>query len=329
MALVVAAIFGVIVAVIVYQAQIRGLLPIISGNPSKSASLKIQTLIQEENAIISVVENASSAIVSIGLVGLKGDSLKTGTGFIADSKGIIITNKYTVSDPGQYIVTTKDGQKFEVRNIYKDPNLDLSLLLIDASNLKALNLGDSSALKLGQTIIAVGQLKQAINVSVGVVSGLDKVIQTDAFINAGNSGGPLLSSAGQVIGVNLAATAGSLNLNSAIPINAVKQLIEGAAQVSLKPILGLTYKFALKDTALTGGPEGAIIQEVLNGEPADKAGLQTGDIIIKINGKVVDTENIVSDTVSQGKIGQQIELTIWRNGKELNIKAILSAAPNP
>lgn len=317
-ALVLSAILGVVIAVIVYQAQIRGLVPVISGNPVKPETLKIQTLIQEENAVTSVVEKSSSAIVSISLEGTKIDSTKTGTGFIIDSKGIIITNKYIVSESGQYVVTTKDGQKFEVRNIYKDPNLDLSLLLIDASSLKVLDLGDSSELKLGQTVIAIGQMKQAVNVSTGVVSKLSDLIQTDAVINSENSGGPLLSLSGQVVGVNLAIS-GSPSFGSAIPINSVKQLIASTDKGSSKPVLGLIYKFI---------SSGAAVQDVTSGGAADKAGIKIGDIITKINGKAVDMENVVSDTISQSKVGQQIELSFLRSGQELTVKAALSASSN-
>ena len=328
-ALALAAALGVIAAIIVYQAQIRGLIPVISGSPAKPESLKIQTVIQEENAVTSVVESALPSIVTISLSGVKNENAGGGVGFVVDKKGLIVTNKHSVSEPGQYVVMTNDGQKFEVKNVYKDPNLDLSLLLIDASNLKALDLGDSSKLKLGQTVIAMGQSKQSVNVSVGVVAGLNNLIQTDALINSDNSGGPLLSSAGQVVGVNLVVS-GSQNFGLAIPVNALEQLIASISQGPTKPILGLTYKFISKDlVALNGNPPpGASIQAVSDGGPADKAGIKVGDIITKINGQAVDTENVISDTVSKGKIGQQLELTILRNGQELTAKAVLSAVPN-
>lgn len=327
-ALALAAALGVIAAVIVYQAQIRGLIPVISGSPAKPESLKIQTVIREENAVTSVVESALPSIVTISPSGVKNENVGGGVGFVVDKKGLIVTNKHSVSEPGQYVVMTNDGQKFEVKNVYKDPNLDLSLLLIDASNLKALDLGDSSKLKLGQTVIAMGQSKQSVNTSVGVVAGLNNLIQTDALINSDNSGGPLLSSAGQVVGVNLVVS-GSQNFGLAIPVNALEQLIASISQGPTKPILGLTYKFISKDlVALSGNPPGASIQAVSDGGPADKAGIKVGDIITKINGQAVDTENVISDTISKGKVGQQLELTAWRNGQELTVKAVLSAASN-
>jgi len=326
--LVIAVFLGVISAVIVYQAQINGLMPIVSKKTVKPESLKIQNLIQEENAVISVVEKSSPSIVSISLAGTESDNVKTGTGFVVDSSGVIITSKNIVSDFRQYVVETKDGQKFEVRNIYKDPNFDLSLLIVNANNLKALDLGDSSELKLGQTIIAMGQKEQAINVTVGVVSSLNSLIQTDTLIDSDNLGGPLLSLAGQVVGVNLERV-GSNNLSSAIPINSVKQLIASINKGFLKPFLGLTYKFISKDIAvLSGDPPGAFIQAVSENGPADKVGIKAGDIIVKINGNPVDGESVVSDDIMKGKIGQQIELTVLRNGKELIVKAVLESAFN-
>lgn len=311
-------ILGIIVAFIIYQAQIRGLFPFIDRSAIKDG-MKIQTLVKEENAVISVIEKASPAVVSISLEGDKKNSIKKGIGFIADSKGIIISDKNTVSELGQYIVATADGQKFEVRSVYRNPALELSLLIIDANNLKALELGDSSLLKLGQTVIALGQSKQAVNVSAGVVSGLSDFIQTDAVINIDNLGGPLLSASGQVVGVNLK-SAGSQGFGLAVPINSVKQLIASVKENSFKPILGLTYKFI---------PIGAFVQEVTPGGSADRAGIKVEDVIVKINGREVDTENIVSDVIANSRIGQQVEIILLRSGKELIIKAILSAKANP
>lgn len=326
MALTSAIILGVIAALIIYQAQIRGLIPVISGNPIKPESIKIQTVIQEENAVTSVVENAAPSIVTITLSGGKDESSKAGTGFIVDSRGLIVTNKHTVSDPGQYVVMTKEGQKFEVKNVYKDQNLDLSLVRVDASDLKALELGDSSKLRLGQTVIAMGRSGQ-LGVSVGVISAFGNLIQTDALITLSNSGGPLLSSAGQVIGINLAMP-GASNFGSAIPINSLKQLIDASAQSS-KPFLGLTYKFISgEEASLKRTAQGASVLEISGSGPADRAGLKIGDIITKINGQTIDSENKVFDIVSRGNPGQQLDLTIWRNGQNLTMKATLETAPN-
>ncbi|MCL4384280.1 trypsin-like peptidase domain-containing protein [Patescibacteria group bacterium] len=169
-------------------------------------------------------------------------SQNIGSGFVVDSNGLIVTNKHVVSQQGAtYSVITNDGKEYSVDKITTDPNNDLALLRINAQNLKAISLGDSSNLKLGQTVYAVGTpLGQFTNtVTNGIVSGLgrgitagsdlqgyverlDNVIQTNAAINPGNSGGPLINSSGQVIGINTAIAPNGQNIGFAIPVNVIK-----------------------------------------------------------------------------------------------------------
>ena len=218
---------GILVAVGLYSAQVRGLLPS-NGQFPKIQTQETKTIVQEENAIISVVEKTSPSVVAIGVSQKvinpfdpfalpKREDATIGTGFVVSQKGIIVTNKHVLSEAsGRFTVITRDGEKYETKRIYRDPILDLALVQIDASNLKALELGDSSKLKVGQTAIAIGNaLGRFTNtVTTGVISGLgrkvvagdpfegsfeslDNLIQTDAAINPGNSGGPLLNSSGQ------------------------------------------------------------------------------------------------------------------------------------
>lgn len=348
---------GVVSAIAFYQAQIRGLIP--SGNiklPQPSLNQETRTIIQEENAIISVVEKTSPSVVAIGVSRRvinpfdpfsvpRREDATIGTGFVVSDKGIIVTNKHVVSDEGTYSVVTRDDQKYEVRRIYRDPLLDFAIVQIDGSDLKPLELGDSSKLKVGQTVIAIGNALGRFNntVTTGVVSGLgrrvvagdpfsgsaeslDNLIQTDAAINPGNSGGPLLNSAGQVIGVNVATTEGAQNIGFAIPISSVKELVSEFIQKGSvsRPYLGIRYRFISKDLAILNEvPQGAYIQEVLEDGPAEKAGVVPGDIITKINGEAINAENKISEIVSKASIGSQLELTIWRDGKELKLKALL------
>ena len=352
-------VIGILVAMGVYQAQIRGLLP--SVNLPKSATLETRTIVQEENAIISVVEKSSPAVVAIGVsrrvvnpfdpfsIPKKEDST-IGTGFVVEKNGIIVTNKHVVSESGSYSVVTKNGQKYDVKKIYRDPVLDLAIVKIDATDLKSLDLGDSSKLKVGQTVIAIGNaLGRFTNtVTTGVVSGLgrkvvagdvfsnsfenlDDLIQTDAAINPGNSGGPLLNSAGYVVGVNVATTEGAQNIGFAIPINSVKQIVDEYLQKGFisRPFFGIRYRFISKDVAILNEvPQGAYIQEVVEGGPAEKAGVKEGDIITKINNQSVNEENKVSDIISKSNIGASLELVIWRDGKELKLNATIAESPN-
>lgn len=335
--LIIAVVLGIIVAIIVYQAQIRGLIPTFITSP-KSPNLELRTVVQEENTVISVIEKAGLSVVVIGLEGEKNGNKGSGIGFIVDSKGLIVTNSSTVSRSGQYIIATKDGQKYEAKKIYNDPILDLSLIKIDAVGLSVLELGDSSKLKLGQTIITIGSISSQNNniVSVGVVSGLSQkdsvnLIQTDAVVSANNLGGPMLSSAGQAIGINVAGAGASQVFGTAIPSNTIKQFISEtiAKNSAEKPYLGLRYTFVSKDqTVAETTLQGAVIQEVIANGPADAAGIKVGDVITKINGQVIDSENKVADIVSKSKIGQQLELTILRSGKEMKITVSVMQLPN-
>lgn len=351
---------GVVVAVGLYQAQIRGLIPNNISLP-KAQNLQTQTVVQEENAVIKVAENSSPSVIAIGVsrrvvnpfdpyaIPKKEDST-IGTGFVVSEKGIIVTNKHVVADLGtKFSVITKDGQKYDVKRIYRDPTQDLALVQIEATSLKPLELGDSSKLKVGQLAIAIGNaLGRFTNtVTTGVVSGLgrrvvagdpfseseeslDNLIQTDAAINPGNSGGPLLNSTGQVIGLNVATTEGAQNIGFAIPINALKPIIDEfltKGKIS-RPFLGIRYRFISRDVAILNEvPQGAYIQEVVADGAADKAGIKEGDIITKINGKTIDSENKIAEIISQSHIGEHLDLTAWRDGKELKLTATIGETP--
>lgn len=351
---------GIIVAVGLYQAQVRGWVSGFSYLP-KLPSQEVRTILSEENAVISVVEKTAASVVAIGIsqkvinpfdpfsTPKKQDST-IGTGFVVSDKGLIVTNKHVVAEMGTYTVVTKDGQKYEVKKIYRDPTFDLAIVQIDPNSLKPLQLGDSSKLKVGQTVIAIGNAlgKFTNTVTTGVVSGLgrkvlagdiftlgaeslDDLIQTDAAINPGNSGGPLLNSLGQVIGVDVATTEGAQNIGFAIPINSVKQIVDEflAKGFISRPYLGIQYKFVSKEVAVLNEiPPGAYIQNVIDSSPAEKGGVEQGDIITKINGQSIDAEKKVSDIISKNNISAKLEITVWRNGKELKLKVTLGESPN-
>lgn len=357
---------GVVTAVAVYQAQIRGLIPSNLTLPKSSIpTLQTQRVIQEENAVIGVVDKTSPSVVAIAATlnrtslnpfdpfsGPRSSQNNTiGTGFVVSEKGIIVTNKHVVSDPSlRYTVVTRDGNKYEIKKVYRDPVLDLAIVQIDATNLKALELGDSSKLKVGQTLIAIGNAlgKFTNTVTTGIVSGLgrsvvagdpfegsaeslDNLIQTDAAINPGNSGGPLLNSAGQVIGVNVATTEGAQGISFAVPINSVKKIVSefvSKGTVS-RPFLGIQYKFISKDVAiLYEYPQGAYVQDIVPDSGADKAGIKSGDIVTKIEGQAVDSESKIADIISSKNIGDKIALHVWNDGKERDATAVLQELPS-
>ncbi len=265
-----------------------------------------------------------------------------GSGFIISSDGLIITNKHVVADTNAtYRVLTNDNKKYDVAKIYRDPLNDLAILKINVSGLKPLKLGDSSHLKLGQLAIAIGTpLGEFTNtVTKGIISGLgrgitagspfegyveklDNVIQTDAPISPGNSGGPLLNSKGEVIGINAAIAQEGQNIGFAIPVNVVKELIDNFNKhggTFEKPYIGVRYKMIDKQTAILNDvAEGAYIIQVVQGSPAYKAGLQEEDIIAEFDGQKVkgDDDQGLAKMILEKKVGDSVQLKVIR-GKEI------------
>jgi serine protease Do len=273
-----------------------------------------------------------------------------GSGFIISKDGLIITNKHVVADTeAGYQVLTNDKKKYDVTNIYRDPLNDLAIIKIAATGLTPLTLGDSSNLKLGQLAIAIGTpLGEFTNtVTSGIVSGigrgitagspydnaterLDNVIQTDAAINPGNSGGPLINSSGQAIGVNTAVSESGQNLGFAIPINVVKELITNFNQSGGKierPYLGIRYQMIDKQNAILNKiPQGAYVREVIKGSPAEKAGIQMGDVITSIdNQAVTDVDNSsVQKYIGSKKVGDTIKVKLYRDSKFQEVTVTLT-----
>ena len=270
-----------------------------------------------------------------------------GTGFIVSEDGLIVTNKHVVSEDATYKVVTKDGQEFEVTQISRDPSNDIAVIKINASDLTPVELGDSGNLKVGQFVIAIGTALGEFRhtVTTGVISGLgrgitagsvyqgfverlDDVIQTDAAINPGNSGGPLLNSAGQVIGVNVAVASDAQNVGFALPINVVKDALnqyKETGKFASKPYLGVEYQMIPKDTAILNNvPQGAYVVNVVEGSPAESAGIQPEDIITKMVGEELTEENTLADVIVKSEPGEVVSLEIWRDGQTLTLSATLS-----
>lgn len=262
-----------------------------------------------------------------------------GSGFVVSADGLIVTNKHVVADTtAKYKVITKDDKAYETQKIYRDPSNDLAIIKIDAAGLKPVTMGDSAKIKVGQMAIAIGTaLGEFRNtVTVGVISGLgrgitagspfegfverlDNVIQTDAAINPGNSGGPLLNSSGLVIGINAAVSSEGQNIGFALPINIVKEALEqfNKSGKFQRAYLGVRYKMITRDLALVNEiPEGAYVQEVIDGSPANKVGIQAEDIITKIDGKKVnDRDGGLAKIIADKKVGENFSVEVWRDGK--------------
>src|SRR3989344_3295186 len=266
-----------------------------------------------------------------------------GTGFIVSGEGLIVTNKHVVSDiGGEYQIITSNDKKYDVQKIYSDPLNDVAILKIDPSqnlgnDLKSVVLGDSSRLQVGQFVIAIGTaLGEFRNtVTTGVISGLgrgitagsgfagfveklDNVIQTDAAINPGNSGGPLVNSVGQVIGINTAVSQSGQNIGFALPIKIVKDSLNNFNTNGKfsRPYLGVSYRMLDKQTAdLNNLAQGAYIQNVIEGSPAQKAGIAQGDVITNFDGKKVQVDsNELASLIASKKVGDNVPVIVYRDG---------------
>jgi serine protease Do len=283
----------------------------------------------------------------------KEQTIGGGTGFIVSSDGLIITNRHVVSDPSAtYIVLFNDGSeaKAEIKTLH--PTQDLAIIKVDKKDLKPVDFADSDKLKVGQTAVAIGNALGEFDntVSRGVISGLrrsitasdgqgnseqlSQVIQTDAAINQGNSGGPLLDINAKVVGVNVATAEGAQSIGFAIPSNIVISMINDFKQYGKVkiPFMGVRYTMIVpgSDQAKQYNVEsGALVigdaqtPAIVPNSPAFKAGIKTGDVITAIEGKKVSVKQTLSDIVSQYKIGDTIKLTIIRDGKEQKLSLVL------
>jgi len=288
--------------------------------------------------------------------GTKKQEIGGGTGFIVSKDGLILTNKHVVlEEDADYTVFTSDGKKFQARVLARDPFQDLAVMKIeqkDGESFPTLNLGDSDSLQSGQTVVAIGfALGEFRNtVSVGVISGLGRritaaggglvetledVIQTDAAINKGNSGGPLLNLKGEVIGVNTAMASGAQNIGFAIPINKAKKAIEQVKEVGkiVYPFLGIRYILVTEEVQKEYGlsvDHGALIVSGDSGEPAiwpgsaaEKAGLKKGDIILEFNGDKITSNNSLAKIIMRYNPGDRVALKILRKNKEFRVEVVL------
>lgn len=287
--------------------------------------------------------------------GTEKKEVSSGTGFIVSSDGLILTNKHVVSDEkAEFTVLMNDGQKHPAKVLALDPVQDIAVLKIEKKNLPVLALGDSDAIAIGQTVIAIGNaLGEFRNtVSVGVISGLrrtitaqgggvsetlDDLIQTDAAINPGNSGGPLLNLNGEVVGINTAMTQAAQNIGFALPINKAKKDVAQVKKTGkiTYPFLGVRYILLDAETAKKNNltvDYGALVSRgdtatdfaVTPGSPADIAGIAENDIILEVNGKKITKDNPLAKVIQAHAVGDSLKIKILHKGQEKIISATLT-----
>jgi serine protease Do len=267
-----------------------------------------------------------------------------GSGFIIDPSGLIMTNAHVVKDASEVTVKLTDRREFRAKVLGADPKTDIAVIKIEAKNLPAVSLGSSKQLKVGEWVLAIGSpFGFDSSVTAGVVSATGRTlptdsavpfIQTDVAVNPGNSGGPLFNAKGEVVGINsqiYSQSGGYQGVSFAIPVDlAVKVKDQIVAHGKVEHArLGVSVQEVNQQLADSFGldrPAGALVANVEKGSPAEKAGLQTGDVIRSINGQQIIASGDLSAAVSAAQPGQKATLDVWRKGKPMQIAATLGSA---
>lgn len=257
-----------------------------------------------------------------------------GSGFVLSREGYIVTNNHVVEDAEQIKVKLSTGKEYDGKVVGRDPKTDLALVKIDGSDdLHPLPLGNSDDLKVGSWVVAVGSpfgLEQTVTAGIVSAKGrvigsgpYDNFIQTDASINPGNSGGPLINTKGEVVGINTAIVASGQGIGFAIPVNMAKEIApqlqekghvtRGWFGVSIQEMSPeLAKSFGMKEN------KGALVAEVVTGSPAEKAGIEQGDIIVEFDGKAVSESKDLPKIVASTPVGKAVNVKLSRSGKILD-----------
>lgn len=263
-----------------------------------------------------------------------------GSGFIISRDGYIVTNNHVVEKSDEISVTLQDGEKtYEAKVIGGDKKTDVALIKIDAKEeLKPVVIGDSSALQVGEVVVAIGNpFGLSHTVTQGIVSAKQRVIglgnydsfiQTDASINPGNSGGPLLNIDGEVVGINTAIIASGQGIGFSIPINLAKNIIKQIKETGkvTRAWIGVMIQKVTEDLQKSLGLKrkgGALVSSVIKDGPADKAGIENGDVIVSFNGKEINDFNELPILVSTTPVGQKCDIVVIRDGKERSFTVTL------
>lgn len=356
------------------------------GVSSISPDKNIVRMIEEESSAINVVDRVAPAVVSIVVKKKRSEvesrvysfddfyygSLSTnsqndldelvevgaGTGFFVTSDGYLVTNRHVADVEGAvFFVITNDDKEYDAKVIDTDPFFDIAVMKIEGSDFSTVAFGDSNNIKVGQTVIAIGNaLSQYQNtVTKGVISGINRrisaydyttggeiiegAIQTDAAINPGNSGGPLINLRGEVVGMNTAISSGAEGVGFAIPVNEVKTAVESVKKEGriVRPWLGVRFTMLSKESAKARGlsvNEGALITSgqgegaVVSGSPAEQAGLKDGDIVIAVDDEKLTEENSLSKVIREHLPGDILKLTVLHGGETFELVVTLAEYEN-
>lgn len=301
-----------------------------------------------DDDVIAAIEKVKASVVNINTLRLERDAFLhvhpargVGSGFIIDERGHILTNHHITAGSREIEVALADGRAFEGKLVGSDPANDLAVTKIDARDLPVGELGDSNQLRVGQTVIAIGNpfgLVGGPSVTVGVVSALNRhilaervyenLIQTDASINPGNSGGPLLDLAGQIVGINTANIPGAQGIGFAIPINTAKAVLEDIVRYGrvTRPWLGIIGLDVSPEIVRRFGltvDSGVFVMRIIPESPAERAELQFGDVIAAIDGTRVDSMADLQREIRTRKAGETVSLVAVRGSEEGRVRITL------
>jgi len=270
----------------------------------------------------------------------------TGSGFIVDANGLILTNAHVVDGADQVSVLLKDGRRLQGKVLGTDPVTDVAVVKVEASNLPTVSLGNSELLQPGEWAIAIGNPLGLDNtVTAGIISATGRssadigvgdrrvgFIQTDAAINPGNSGGPLLNEKGEVVGMNTAIISGAQGLGFAVPINTAKRISDlliangkvdhpylGIQMATITPDLKQKLNSDPNSPVSVQEDKGIVVIKVIPDSPAAKVGLRAGDVIMKIGGKEAASAEVIQQAVEESKVGENLAIELRRQGQTLDL----------
>ena len=301
-----------------------------------------------DDDVIAAIRKVETSVVNINTIRFERDAFLhvhpargLGSGFIIDDQGHILTNHHITAGSREIEVALTDGRAFEGKLVGSDPANDLAVVKIDAHDLPLADMGDSSELRVGQTVIAIGNpfgLVGGPSVTVGVVSALNRhilaervyenLIQTDASINPGNSGGPLLDLTGRVVGINTAHIPGAQGIGFAIPINTAKAVLEDIVKYGrvTRPWLGVIGLGVSPEVARRFNlaiHSGVLIMQIIPESPAEHAELQSGDAIVAIGDKQVGSMEDLQKEIRTRKAGDTVSLLVVRGSEEGRVRVTL------
>jgi S1-C subfamily serine protease len=299
--------------------------------------------------VSALIANAEPAVVAITTDGGPGSGTGgAGTGFVISPDGIVVTNNHVVEGAAKISVAFSSGLTKPAKLVGRDASADLAVVKVAGTNLPALPLGDSDAVKVGDEVVAIGNalaLEGGLTVTRGIISGTDRnvdtqeggtlvgMLQTDAAINFGNSGGPLLDAHGLVIGINtaIADPTQAQNIGFAIPISRAKPIIADLRAGRKPAFLGVSTKNVTPALVQELGlkvEKGAYVSQITPNTPADKVGIRVGDVIVSIGGMTINNSSDVLTAVRTHRPGDSVDVVLDRKGQRRTFQAKLAQRPN-